>query len=94
MPPRSSNAKADTPPARPAYYVATVDLYQGAAVDLMPVCAFRAGHHVPVDLYDSNPEWQQWLAEPGEEAEAASAAEETAAPGGAQTGAGAGQGEE
>jgi|SRR5215471_4978234 len=88
-----AGAAKEEPPAQPPYYVATADLHQGAAVDLMAVCAFRAGDHVPADVRDTNPEWQQWLVTP-EEAEAASAAEEDQAPPGATTGAGSGQGEE
>lgn len=77
-PPRGSRAKAgaaeEEAPARPAYYVATADILTEVAEDRMQVCAFRAGDHVPADLYDGHPEWQQFLATP-DEAQAASAAD-------------------
>jgi hypothetical protein len=99
MPPRSkakaAGAAEEEAPGRPAYYVAQRDLYAGSTADVLPVAAFRAGDHVHPDVYDANPEWQQWLATP-EDTEAASAAEEdnTEAPGGGADSTGGGQGEE
>jgi len=79
---RAAEATEEEAPARPAYYVAMTDVYTPVAENVMPVCAFRAGDHVPVDVYDTNPEWQPLLATP-EDAEAASAAvgDEDQAPG-------------
>jgi len=92
---RAAGAGEEEAPARPAYYVARVDVFTPVAEDRMQVCAFRAGDHVPADVYDANPEWQALLATP-EDAEAASAAEEDTeqAPAGGSNSTGGGQGEE
>jgi hypothetical protein len=75
--------------------VALVDVYTPVAEDRAQVCAFRAGDHVPPDVYDANPEWQPLLAAP-EDAEAASAAKEDndEAPAGGTDSTGGGQREE
>ena len=97
-PPRGSRAKAgaaeEEPPARPAYYVAQADIYTEPVADRVPVAAFRAGDHVPADLYDTHPEWQPLLAAPPDTEAASAAEEDTKAPAGGDDSTGGGQGEE
>ncbi len=92
---RAAGAAEEDAPPRPSHYVATADVYTEPAEDRMPVAVFRAGDHVPVDLYDNHPMWQPLLAAAPDDAEAASAAkEDTTAPGGGTDSTGGGQGEE